>query len=178
VIARAYFYFLKNKESRIKIEVGLGDHHAVCVSMYPTYKFQNAWTNLYETWYVAPEPIWTAYFINPSHQSVDLSVYPPIVARKRLEKTFPRQLRNAGCVVFSAVRVVSKESRGSVLPRTSCLIAIFLIPSKRLATSKLRSRFYCLTDLSVNSEVLPYGLSRFSLVAHMHVILWTRDTDL
>jgi hypothetical protein len=30
---------------------------------------------------MAPEPILTAYFINPAHQSVCLYVYPPIVAR-------------------------------------------------------------------------------------------------
>jgi hypothetical protein len=33
-----------------------------------------------------PGPISTAYFINPSHQSVCLYVYPPIVARQRLGK--------------------------------------------------------------------------------------------
>jgi hypothetical protein len=35
---------------------------------------------------LAPEPISTAYFINPSHQSVCLYVYPPIFARQRLGK--------------------------------------------------------------------------------------------
>jgi hypothetical protein len=33
-----------------------------------------------------PQPISTAYFINPSHQSVCLYVYPPIVIRQRLGK--------------------------------------------------------------------------------------------
>jgi hypothetical protein len=33
---------------------------------------------------IAPEPISTAYFINPSHQSVCLYVYPLIVAKQRL----------------------------------------------------------------------------------------------
>jgi hypothetical protein len=32
------------------------------------------------------KPISTAYYINPSHQSVRLYVYAPIVARKRLGK--------------------------------------------------------------------------------------------
>jgi hypothetical protein len=32
----------------------------------------------------APEPISTAYFINPSHQSVCLYVYPPAVIRQWL----------------------------------------------------------------------------------------------
>jgi hypothetical protein len=35
---------------------------------------------------MTPEPISTAYFINPSHQSLCLYVYPPIVARHRLGK--------------------------------------------------------------------------------------------
>jgi hypothetical protein len=35
---------------------------------------------------IALEPISTAYFINPSHQSVCLYVYLPIVARQRLGK--------------------------------------------------------------------------------------------
>jgi hypothetical protein len=34
----------------------------------------------------ARKPISTAYFTNPSHQSVCLYVYPPIVARQRLDK--------------------------------------------------------------------------------------------
>jgi hypothetical protein len=34
---------------------------------------------------MAPEPISTAYFMNPSNQSVCLYVYPPIVARQRLQ---------------------------------------------------------------------------------------------
>jgi hypothetical protein len=33
-----------------------------------------------------PEPTSTAYFINPSHHSVYVYVYPPIVARQRLGK--------------------------------------------------------------------------------------------
>jgi hypothetical protein len=32
------------------------------------------------------EPISTAYFVNPSRQSVCLYVYPPVVARQRLGK--------------------------------------------------------------------------------------------
>jgi hypothetical protein len=36
---------------------------------------------------MAPEPISTAYFIDPSHQSVSVSVS-PIVARQRLDKNF------------------------------------------------------------------------------------------
>jgi hypothetical protein len=35
---------------------------------------------------MTPEPISTAYFINPSNQSVCLCVYPLIVARQQLGK--------------------------------------------------------------------------------------------
>jgi hypothetical protein len=38
------------------------------------------------TYIMAPEPISTAYFLNPAHQSVCLCVYPSIVIRKRLGK--------------------------------------------------------------------------------------------
>jgi hypothetical protein len=75
------------------------------------------------------EPISTAYFINPSHQSVCLCVYPSIAARQQLVKCIPpsgakqrlgkhvptvtntRNNRGAvGGVTFYAVRVLSKES--------------------------------------------------------------------
>jgi hypothetical protein len=65
---------------------------------------------------MASEPISTAYFINPSHQSVCLYVYPPIVARQRLGRHVPvavntlNNRRIVGGVVFYAARVVSKES--------------------------------------------------------------------
>jgi hypothetical protein len=36
------------------------------------------------TYIIAPEPISTAYFINPSHQSVCLCMYSLIVARQRI----------------------------------------------------------------------------------------------
>jgi hypothetical protein len=64
---------------------------------------------------MAPEPISTAYFINPSHQSVCLYVYPLIVARQRLEQTFrgneytQNHRRIVGSVVFHAIRVVSRK---------------------------------------------------------------------
>jgi hypothetical protein len=36
---------------------------------------------------MAPEPISTAFLINPSHRFVSLYVYPTIVAKQRLRKT-------------------------------------------------------------------------------------------
>jgi hypothetical protein len=119
---------------------------------------------------MAPEPISTAYFINPSHQSVSVCVsllslpgkgsvkcIPPFSARQRLGntfppqriqatseellgvcvwvclcipllllgnnsvKTFPRERKIVGGIVFYAVLVVSKESTRLVLPRVSCV---------------------------------------------------------
>jgi hypothetical protein len=35
---------------------------------------------------MAPQPVSTAYFLNPSHQSVYLYVYPPILVRQRFGK--------------------------------------------------------------------------------------------
>jgi hypothetical protein len=56
----------------------------------------------FETWYVynGTWAISTAYFINPSHQSMCLYVYPSIVARQRSGKnitsaTSTQQLKNS-----------------------------------------------------------------------------------
>jgi hypothetical protein len=63
-----------------------------------------------------PEPIATAYIINPSHQSVCLYVYAHIIVRQRLAKHIPVETntRNnkkiVGRVVLTTVRVASKES--------------------------------------------------------------------
>jgi hypothetical protein len=70
-----------------KIKVGLCDHHAVCVPVYPPYKLLNAWTNLYETWYVY-HSTWVHLngILHKSLPRLCLYVYPPIVARQRLGK--------------------------------------------------------------------------------------------
>jgi hypothetical protein len=75
-------------------KVGLCDHHTVCVPFYCPYQLLNAWTNLTKLgmYITAPQPISTAYFINPSHQSVCLyesMCISPIVARQRLGKHVP-----------------------------------------------------------------------------------------
>jgi hypothetical protein len=76
---------------------------------------------------MAPESTSTAHFINPSHQSVCLYVYTPIVARQRMginvtgaTNTQANSRRIVRRVLFYAFHVVSKESRLLVLPRTSC----------------------------------------------------------
>jgi hypothetical protein len=62
-----------------------------------------------------------AYLINPSHQSVCLYVYPSIVARQRLSRNVTAATNThatIGELLDASVRVVSKESRRLVLPRT------------------------------------------------------------
>jgi hypothetical protein len=72
----------------------------------------------------APEPISTAYLKRPSHQSVCLYVYPPIVARQeqrsRCNEYTPNNRKIIGHVVSYAVRVLSKESGLLILPGISC----------------------------------------------------------
>jgi hypothetical protein len=68
--------------------------------------------DMYE-YIMTPNPISTAYLLNPSHQCV----YHPIVARQRPAKNFTAAADAeenriiVGRVVFYAVFVVSKESR-------------------------------------------------------------------
>jgi hypothetical protein len=46
------------------------------------------------TYSMAPELISMEHFINPSHQSVCLNAYPPIVVRQRLGKHVPATMKN------------------------------------------------------------------------------------
>jgi hypothetical protein len=88
------------------------------VNVYPPINF---WTPepifiKFGMYVLALEPISAAHFINPSHQSPCLYVYPLIVARQVLGKHVPaaRNTRNSriivGRVVVYAVRVVSKKN--------------------------------------------------------------------
>jgi hypothetical protein len=76
---------------------------------------------------MASEPISTAYFINPSHQSLFLYVSPAVVAGQRVGENVTAAMnthattKNCWMRIFCAVRIISKESRRKVLPRTSCL---------------------------------------------------------
>jgi hypothetical protein len=63
------------------------------------------------------------YFMNPSHQSVCLYMYPRIVARQRLGKNFTAETNKNTTIgelldVSFSVRFVRKQL---VLPRTSCI---------------------------------------------------------
>jgi hypothetical protein len=69
-----------------RMKVGLCDLHSVCIS-----PLINFWTPgpifmKLRTFIMASEPVSTANFLNPSHQSVCLYVYPPLLARQRLGK--------------------------------------------------------------------------------------------
>jgi hypothetical protein len=72
---------------------------------------------------MAPEPISTVCFTNPSYQPVSLYVYSPIVARQRLGKHVPtiKNTRNnriiVGCVVLYTVGAVSRE--GLCIPNSN-----------------------------------------------------------
>jgi hypothetical protein len=70
---------------------------------------------------------WRRHFLyGPCHikgESVGLCI-PLSLLGNGLVNTFPRQRRIVGGIVFYAVRVVSKEIRQSVLPRTSVIIIL------------------------------------------------------
>jgi hypothetical protein len=76
-----------------KIKVGLWDLHAVlclceCPPPHPPINFRLS-EQIFKklgTHIMAPQPISTTYFRNPSQQSVCLYVYRPFVARQRLHK--------------------------------------------------------------------------------------------
>jgi hypothetical protein len=89
-------------------KVGLCDLHLVCIYVFPPplsfFDCLNQCLMKLAMYIMATEPVLTAYFINPFHQSV--SVYlplllflgqgsvksiPPFIARQRLNKHFPHQ---------------------------------------------------------------------------------------
>jgi hypothetical protein len=72
-----------------KIKLGLWDHLAVCVSVNSlqiNFRIPEPVFTKHGLYITAPEPISKAHFINPSHQSMCLYVYPAIFARQRLGK--------------------------------------------------------------------------------------------
>jgi hypothetical protein len=128
---------------------------------------------------MAPEPISTAYFIHPSHQSVCLYVYAPY--RQRLGSHVPvaKNTRNngriVGGVVFYAASVLSKESRRLVLPGNSCLFsgsvlhAFLVSPVRGLCTAhfilhcslhrnNFRLRVQTVTFLIMYANVLHFSI--------------------
>jgi hypothetical protein len=76
----AYFPYFE------KVQVGLCDHHAVCLYI-PIYQL---FVQL-GMYIMAPEPISTTYLINPCYQSVCLYVYPLSLLGNGSVKTLSRQ---------------------------------------------------------------------------------------
>jgi hypothetical protein len=84
------------------------------------YQLLNFWTSIYETWYyiIAPEPTSAAYFINLSHQSVSVCVFPLSLLDNGSGEhiSAAANARNSRriieCVVFCAIHVVSNGSIG------------------------------------------------------------------
>jgi hypothetical protein len=76
-----YFPYLERKR-----KVCLCDHHAVGVSRHITFRMAEPIFMKLGMYIMAPEPISTAYFINPSYRPQCLHVYPPVVSRQRLGK--------------------------------------------------------------------------------------------
>jgi hypothetical protein len=96
-----------------KMKIGWWNHHGVlCLPTPPPINF---WTP--EPIYIklgmcimAPEPISTACFINPSHQSVCLYVYPLIAAMQRLGK-------NVTAATNTHTTIEALKSTSSVIQR-------------------------------------------------------------
>jgi hypothetical protein len=123
-----------------KMKVGLCDLHAVCLCSPPPSTFewlnQSSW-NLACT-VMAPVPILTSYFINPSRQFVSVSLQsllsngwveiPLTLVGNGSVRTLPRQrihrkqYKNCWTRPFLCDPWLMKESMWLVLPRTSCFI--------------------------------------------------------
>jgi hypothetical protein len=112
-----------------KMEVGLCDLHAVCISPAANFRIPEPIFMKLGTYIMAAEPISTAYFINSSHQPVSVCVSRILLGNGSAKKRnggneYTRNNRRiVGRVVFSAVHVVSKESRRLILPRTFCFLS-------------------------------------------------------
>jgi hypothetical protein len=84
----------------------------------------NCWTYVYDTWYLYHD---TGYFVNLSHQSVFLYVYPLLVARQRLGKNITAATNTHATIeeLFDAsfsVRCLSYQSRRLVPTRTFFIV--------------------------------------------------------
>jgi hypothetical protein len=100
-----YFHkFIFSLCSSFKKKTGLCHHVAVCVFM------------KLGMYIIAPEPTWTAHFINPSRHSVWLYVHLAIVSRQQLGKNVTvakntrKNLWNSERAVFYIVLVTSRDS--------------------------------------------------------------------
>jgi hypothetical protein len=123
---------------------------------------------------MALEPISTAYFINPSRQSVCLYVYSPTVARRRLGKNFQivarqRLGKNVDEATNSytttkdlldasfSMRSVSYQRKRAILTVTSCYSILFALCSDSLTCNIL---------LILNGYLFSYYDCRRSVFVH------------
>jgi hypothetical protein len=109
------------------------------------YLNQSLWNLVYIYIYIyiyiiTPEPISTANFINPSHQSVSVCVR-PIVVRQRLNNHVPAAAKNCWRRRFLCGSHRVKESRLLVLPRISYYNKLSLIDSS-LSDNVFFSKIY------------------------------------
>jgi hypothetical protein len=115
--------FWKKNETRL-----MRSQFCLCIYVSP---LTNVWTPepifmKLSIYIMAPNPISMAYFINSSHQSVRLYVYPPIVARQRLGKNVTAATNTYGTIKklldesFSMMSVSCQSKLGYHLRRTSC----------------------------------------------------------
>jgi hypothetical protein len=87
---------------------------------------------------MAPEPISTVYFINPSHQSVRLYVYPANVARQRLGKNITAATNTHAAIEllldgsFSMRSVSYQRKVGEYFSKLLVLIPTFALLSRGL----------------------------------------------
>jgi hypothetical protein len=143
------------------IKVGSCDLHAVCVS--PPINFwiaQPVFTKL-GTHIMAHEPISTAYFINPSNQCVSVRV-----SHSRGNE-YRRNNRIAGCVIFYAVRVVSRKVGDQSFPEllvaisflneqttppASCLAYSSTLKMKAIRSSEMSVDFYRTTQAYIPED--------------------------
>jgi hypothetical protein len=126
---------------------------------------------------MAPESISTAYFINSSHQSLCIYVYPPIVAKQQLGKHVPtaKNTRNnrriVGVVVFCTVRVVSKDSLQicvSLLSNGS----VYNVPA---ATKNCwRCRFLCCPCRIEGKHVISSSQNFLFAPSHLRFAVWEK----
>jgi hypothetical protein len=111
---------------------------------------------------MAPAPISMAYVVNPSHQSVCI---PFIIIRQRLCKnvTAVTNTRNNRRIVwhsiFYAVPVVSKASRGLVLPRTSCTMIVLYLQT-RFSPSCFSKQIVCTSTGCSERKLIGRWLTR------------------
>jgi hypothetical protein len=134
---------------------------SVCVS--PIY-FLNAWTTLYESWYILYHGTW-AHLNGVLHKTLPSVCVPVCVPLLSLlgnssVKTLPRQRihtqqwKNCWMRRFLCLPCSNKESRQLVLPRTSC--NLFLKENLKMGnavSSLIRSRLRDVTAYVTGSEI-------------------------